>query len=126
MDDLAAAAAAAAAADAAEEAAMEADEDGEEAQGGICVGPEHQADLPFVRPLPAFSAAMALMDLKKSGNKGPDPELALRMAMEVRAYLTAGGFWLARSKPHVCACWLFVSRQHASACLLLTTHLHAS
>jgi len=88
MDSLAAAAAAVAAADAAEQAggdggAAEGDDEDEEVEGGICVGPEHQADLPHVRPLPAFAAAVALMELKKSGCSGPTPEEALRMALEV-------------------------------------------
>jgi hypothetical protein len=82
MDSLAAAAEAAAAADAAAAAAGEEEED--EVEGGICVGPEHQADLPRVRPLPAFAAAVALMEMRKSGNRGPEPEEALRMALEVR------------------------------------------
>lgn len=81
MDSLAAAAAAAAAADA---AAAAAGDDEEEVEGGICVGPEHQADLPCVRPLPAFAAAVALMEMRKSGNRGPEPDKALRMALEVR------------------------------------------
>lgn len=95
MDSLAAAAAAVAAADAAEQAgdgvAAEGDDEGEEVEGGICVGPEHQADLPLVRPLPAFAAAVALMELKKSGCRGPTPEEALRMALEVSAATACAG-----------------------------------
>jgi hypothetical protein len=71
----------------------EAEDQDEEA--GICVGPEHQADLPLVRPLPGFAAAVALMELKKSGLKGPGHEEALRLALEVRGALLEFGdcFW---------------------------------
>jgi hypothetical protein len=84
MDSLAAAAAAAAAADAEEAGAAGVhDDEDDDAEGGICVGPQHQADLPSQRPLPAFAAAVALMELRKSGNRGPAPEEVLRLALEV-------------------------------------------
>jgi hypothetical protein len=92
MDSLAAAAAAAAAADAEEAGAAGVhDDEDDDAEGGICVGPQHQADLPSQRPLPAFAAAVALMELRKSGNRGPAPEEVLRLALEVSS--THGRGW---------------------------------
>jgi hypothetical protein len=54
---------------------------------GIAVGPQHQADLPLLRPLPALSAAAALLDLRKAGRPGPQQQEALAIAIEVRSCL---------------------------------------
>jgi hypothetical protein len=51
---------------------------------GIAVGPQHQADLPLLRPLPALSAAAALLELRKAGRPGPPQNEALAIAIEVR------------------------------------------
>jgi hypothetical protein len=50
---------------------------------GIEVGPQHQADLPLLRPLPALSAAAALLELRKAGRPGPPQQEALGIAIEV-------------------------------------------
>ncbi|KAF6255264.1 hypothetical protein COO60DRAFT_235055 [Scenedesmus sp. NREL 46B-D3] len=69
-------------ADAADAAAASSSGDEED---GVAVGPQHQAELPLLRPLPALRAAAALLELSKAGWAGPPPQEALAIAIEERA-----------------------------------------
>jgi hypothetical protein len=59
--------------------------DGDDGEDGIAVGSPHQADLPQLRPLPAVGAAIALMELRKAGARGPALGDALAEAIQEKA-----------------------------------------